>query len=354
MAAARKPGAGGGGVTLAILFKLLAIFATAGVGWVVARLGWMGPVDHDPAARAQAAPAASAHRLADANRVLSDAAYNVFMPALLFRTMARMDFSSMPWSTLVAYFAPVLVYLALFYAWQQRARAGTRAAAAAGATLAVAATYGNSVQLGIPIAAALFGEAGLALHLALVSLHGLVVLTLITVLAEIAIARAGAGQSLAGTVKTAVRSAVLHPVMLPVLLGLAWNLTGWGLHPVVDVLLSTLAAAVVPLCLFLIGTNLAQHGLRGRVRGALGISLLKLLVLPGAVLLAGHFVFGVGGVPLAVLVMMAAAPVGSNALIFAQRYRTQEAEATAAIVLSTVAFVFTSSLWVALLAVLGW
>ena len=52
--------------------------------------------------------------------------------------------------------------------------------------------------------------------------------------------------------------------------------------------------------------------------------------------------------------MMAAAPVGSNALIFALRYRTHEAEATAAIVLSTVAFVFTSSMWVAVLALLGW
>jgi predicted permease len=81
---------------------------------------------------------------------------------------------------------------------------------------------------------------------------------------------------------------------------------------------------------------------------------LKLLVLPAVVLLTAHFVFGVGGLSLAVLVMMAAAPVGSNALIFAQRYRTQEAEATAAIVLSTVAFVFTSSMWVAVLALLGW
>jgi uncharacterized protein YggU (UPF0235/DUF167 family) len=36
----------------------------------------------------------------------------------------------------------------------------------------IAASYGNAVQLGIPMAAALFGEAGLALHIALVSVHG--------------------------------------------------------------------------------------------------------------------------------------------------------------------------------------
>jgi hypothetical protein len=51
-----------------------------------------------------------------------------------------------------------------------------------------------------------------------------------------------------------------------------------------------------------------------------------------------------------VVVMMAAMPVGSNALIFAQRYRSGEAEATAAIVVSTLAFTATAPLWLALLS----
>ena len=341
-------------MTQALFFKLLAIFATVAVGWVAARLGWLGGAG--PAAgldEPRSARSSAPYSLAVANRVLSDIAFTVFVPALLFRTMARMDFATMPWATLVAYFAPVLAYLLLFMAWQRRFRTAGRSGAAM-ATMGVAATYGNSVQMGIPMASALFGESGLGLHLALVSLHGLVVLTLLTALAEVGIARTGGASSLGATVKAAARGAVLHPVTLPILLGLVWNVTGLGLHSVVDALLSLLATAVAPVCLFLIGSSLAQYGLRGRVKGALGISLLKLLVLPTVVLLCAHFVFGLSGLPLAVLVMMAAAPVGSNALIFAQRYRTQEAEATAAIVLSTVAFVFTSSVWVAVLALLGW
>jgi malonate transporter and related proteins len=51
-----------------------------------------------------------------------------------------------------------------------------------------------------------------------------------------------------------------------------------------------------------------------------------------------------------VLVMLAALPVGSNALIFAQRYKTLQAEATAAIVFSTLAFVLTAPWWLAVLA----
>ena len=51
--------------------------------------------------------------------------------------------------------------------------------------------------------------------------------------------------------------------------------------------------------------------------------------------------------------MVAALPVGSNALIFAQRYRTLAAETSTAIVLSTLGFVATAPLWLALLHALG-
>ena len=107
----------------------------------------------------------------------------------------------------------------------------------------------------------------------------------------------------------------------------------------VDEVLQLLGSAVVPLCLVLIGLSLAYYGVQGSVRGALGVTLLKLLGLPALVLVVAHWGFGLAGLPLSVLVMMAALPVGSNALIFAQRYKTLQAEATAAIVFSTLAFV---------------
>jgi predicted permease len=141
--------------------------------------------------------------------------------------------------------------------------------------------------------------------------------------------------------------------VLPVLAGLAWNLLGLGLPGLVDEVLQLLGGAVVPLCLVLIGLSLAYYGLQGSLRAALGVSLLKLLGLPALVLGVAHWGFGLGGLPLSVLVMVAALPVGSNALIFAQRYRTLQAEAAAAIVLSTLAFVLSAPLWLAVLARLG-
>ena len=74
-----------------------------------------------------------------------------------------------------------------------------------------------------------------------------------------------------------------------------------------------------------------------------------LVVLPGAVLLIGYWGMGLRGVPLSVVVMAAALPAGSNALIFSQRYATLEAETTAAVVFSTLGFVVTAPLWLAIL-----
>lgn len=322
-------------MSLAVFHKLLAIFLTVGLGWVAGRMRWLdsGADARDPA------------------RVLGNAAFSVFVPALLFRTTARLDFAALPWRIVAAYFVPAVAYALAVYLWQRR-RAGL--ATAGPAARMVTASFGNSVQLGIPVAAALFGEPGLALHIALVSLHALILLTLPTVLVEMDLARAQTGpRDIAATLRSTVRNTIVHPVVLPVLAGLAWNFTGLGLHPVVDETLAALGSAVVPVCLVLIGLSLAYYGVQGQWRAVLLLSALKLLVLPALVLVTAHWGFGLSGVPLAVLVLMAALPTGSNALIFAQRYATGQSEASATSVVSTVAFAVTAAGWLGVLAWLG-
>lgn len=327
-----------------VIFKLLAIFAIVVVGWIVGKLKWLGP----------------GGSAADPARTLANAAYFIFVPALLFRTTARIEFKTMPWGTLVAIFVPMVAMLLVVYAWQRRGVTRGALPPAGPSVRAITAVFGNSVQVGIPMAAALFGEAGLGIHIALVSLHALVLLTVLTVLVELDLARAraqhGATAGLLRTLRQTVRNTLIHPVVLPVLAGLVWQATGWPLPAVLDETLQLLGTAVAPLCLVLIGITLAYTAgktVAVAARAALGLSLLKLLGLPALVLAAAHWGFGLSGLPLQVVVLMAALPCGSNALIFAQRYRSQEAETTTAIVLSTLGFVFTAPLWLALLVWLG-
>jgi len=326
-------------MTTLIFFKLLALFAIVALGWVAGRLRWLGPRTNE----------------SDPARTLSNAAFYIFVPALLFRTTARIDFRTLPWGTLAAFFVPVVALMVAVYAWQRRANRSGALATPAPAVRAISASFGNTVQVGIPIAAALFGEAGLSIHIAVMSLHALALLSVLTVLVELDLARerhedGQTRSSLAATLRTTARNTLIHPVVLPILAGLVWNVVAPPLPTLVDELLLTLAQAVVPLCLVLIGMSLAYYGVRGALRGALTSAALKLLLLPALVLAVAHWGFGLVGLPLAVVVMMAALPAGSNALMFAQRYETLEGETTAAVVFSTLGFVITAPLWLALLA----
>lgn len=321
-------------MTPVLFLKLLAIFVTIAIGWLAGRT--------KPFAGGEAA------------RILSNAAFYVFAPALLFRATARIDLGALPWQALAAFFVPVVAWMLVVYAQQRRHAAG---AAARPAVRAITAAFGNNAQLGIPMAAALFGEVGLQLHLAVVSLHALCLLSVLTLLVEQDIARAaareaGAGVPIGRTLALTAKNTVIHPIVLPVLAGMAWNLTGWALPGPVDEVLQMLGTAVVPLCLVAIGLSLGHYGLRGAAGSAVALAAAKLLVQPALVLAVG-WAMGLRGLPLTVIVMAAAMPTGANALMFAQRYRSGEAEATAAIVVSTLAFAATAPLWLLFLGVLG-
>jgi len=320
-----------------VFVKLFAIFAVVAIGWAVARSGRLGG--------------------GDPSRVLAGAAFYIFVPALLFRTSARTDFARLDVRVVLAFFVPTIVVLLLVYATLRFTRAGAAAAPAAPSVRAITASFGNAVQIGIPLAAALYGESGLALHVTLVSLHALILLTTLTALVELDLAHArrhsdAGGGHLLATLATTARNTVIHPVVLPVLAGLAWNVSGLALPTFADEILATLGQAVVPLCLVLIGVSLAHYGVRGALRNAALLSFVKLVVQPLAVLAFALFL-GLTGVPLAIVVMMAAVPVGSNALIFSQRYETLPAETSTAIVVSTLAFVVTAPIWLALLHAIG-
>lgn len=313
-----------------VVLRLLAIFAVIGLGWAAGRTKLLGDGS-------------------DTARVLSNAAFYLFTPALLFRTTARIDLAALPWATLAAFFGPVVALLLAVYL-RERRRGGLEPAGPA--VRAISVSFGNTVQLGIPIVTALFGEAGLALHVAIVSLHALTLLTVLTVLVEADLVRAHVGGDRPGPLATAVTTArrtVVHPVVLPVLAGLAWNLLALPLGGPFDEILRTLGQAVVPVCLVTIGLSLHQYGVVGVAGPAVALSVGKLVVQPALVLVAAHWGAGLTGVPLAVVVLAASLPIGSNALLFAQRYRAREGEATAGIVLSTLAFVVTGPLWLLVL-----
>jgi malonate transporter and related proteins len=218
----------------------------------------------------------------------------------------------------------------------------------------ITSIFGNTAQVGIPIVTALYGAEGLGLHVTVMGLHGLTLLSTLTVIVEMDLARArvrdARAPSIAAMALTTLRNTVIHPVVLPLIIGWAWNLSGLPIPVVVADVLELLSLGVVPVSLVVIGLSLAYYGLAPRLAPSLVFVVIKLLIQPAFVLLVAHWGFGLRGLPLSIVVLMGALPVGANALIFAQRYETHEAEAATAIVVSTFCYAFTLPFWIFVLS----
>lgn len=278
-------------------------------------------------------------------RDLSNLVFLVLVQALLFRTMATADLTRLDLRSVALYY---IVAGAMFFALLLIRGLNSRSA-----VLALAAIFSNTLMIGVPVQLA-YGQAGLVHLFTLISMHALILLTLATVVLELLVAReqAAAGQGprrhIAATVAQAVKNAILHPVPLPIIAGFLYSLTGWGLHPVVERPLKLLGDAFGPVALVLVGVTLAQTAIGLHLRGALAISVLKTILHPLLMWGAGR-ALGLTGLPLAVMVVAAALPVGANVFLFSQRYKEAEDLVTASVAVSTLMAVGTVSVVMGLL-----
>lgn len=267
-------------------------------------------------------------------RGISNVAFYLFIPALLFRTTARIELASLEFRALAAFFVPTVLLMLLVVAYEWRRRVAGDVATAR----ALSVTFGNTVQIGIPVALATFGEAGLAIHATIIAVHALVLLTLATIMMEWTRRDRQGTKSLATVLLPMLRQTMIHPVILPVVAGFSWNIFGLPLPGPVDATLVTLAQAAVPLCLVLIGLSIAHYGVVGVVKPAIALTALKLLIHPMLVAVAAFILIPLEPRTAAVTVLCASLPIGANPLLFAQRYNVAEREITAAIAISTVAY----------------
>ncbi len=313
------------------VFNALApVILMVSAGWLAARLRLIG---------------------AGSTRDLTNLVFLVLMPAMLFRAMSRVHLGELELRPIAIYFGVCFV---LFFG-VIAVRGWTRE----GAVLGLAAIFSNSAMLGLPIARLVYGEAGLVLMVTLVSLHSLVLLTVVTIALELAVLREkpadggpspAAGRGVPRTVLMAVRNALIHPIPMPIILGLLYAQTGWTIPAPVDRSLELMGAAFPPVALVMVGVTLAHTRVGEQALAATRLALLKLLVHPVLMFGAG-WLLGLRGLPLAVMTLAAAMPMGANVFLFSQRYRVAEPLVIAAVGVSTGVALLTVTLT---LALLGW
>jgi malonate transporter and related proteins len=263
---------------------------------------------------------------------LSSITFIVFMPALLFRAMAKTEFANLSLTPALIYFGATFSLLLGTVIYQ---RLKGRSAAVA-ATTALTIGFSNLAMMGIPIIRLAFGERGLAILLTVLAFHSLILLTSMTIVAEV-----GGKVSLKHLSKTVV-GVFLHPVIVPIILGLLWSFIShyfnFGMPESLDRALEVLSGGAAPLALVLLGSSLAQFSLKENIGEASLMVLGKLVLHPTLVLLLG-LAFQVDKLTLAVLCVSASMPAGANAYLFAQRYNVKLGPVSAAIGLATIASV---------------
>jgi predicted permease len=295
-----------------VFSALLPVVLLIAIGFIAAKAGWIR---------------------AEASRDLSNLVFMVLTPALLFRTMSTVHVEQLNFKPVAVYFVAALLMFGLMLAWQGVSQRAT--------VLALAATFSNTVMIGIPLIGLAYGKAGLVTLFTLISVHSLVLLTVATVVLELITAHderqqgQGGQRHMALTVLTAAKNGVIHPVPLPIIIGLLFAQTGLVLPEVVDRPLQLLGNAFGPVALVLVGVTLTQVQVGSHLRGAMGITLMKNLVLP-ALMAALGWAWGMPGLPYAVMVVAASLPMGANVFMFAQRYEVAQELVTAGMAVSTV------------------
>lgn len=289
---------------------------------------------------------------ATAVKDLSNLIFLLLTPALLFRTMSKVRIEQLSFKPVLAYFVAVAIIfggILLVKGLNRRA-----------AVLALAGTFSNTVMIGIAMVGLMYGPEGLVILLTLVSTHALVLLTVATVVLELAVAREhrqGMGGELGSaprhpvaTVLIALKNAVFNPVPLPIIAGLLFAQTGLVIPEVFDRPLELLANAFGPLALVMVGVTLANTPLGPYWRPALALSSIKNLLHPLLVYVLCR-IFDVSGLAMAVMVTASALPMGANVFLFSQRYKVAEELITATVVVSTAMALGTLTL---VLLLLGW
>ena len=292
-----------------VLGGFAALAAVIALGWVVGRSGILGD---------------------GAPQTLSRLSFYVASPALLFLTLGRADPAVVASTALVAT-AGAAAGSALLYAglawWRWRPSAAHLT------TGALAASYVNAGNLGIPISVYVLGNA---------SYVAPVLLFQVLVMSPIGLAVLGGSGRTEGT-RPRWGALLLQPLRTPVVIGCGLGLllaaSGWELPPLVAEPIELVAALAVPAALVAYGMTLhgAPRPAAGPEAGPVWLAVaIKNLAMPAIAYALGRWVADLDGVALLAVTVTSALPTAQHIFVYAAAYDQGTLLARDVILLSTV------------------
>lgn len=208
----------------------------------------------------------------------------------------------------------------------------------------LAATFGNTGYMGIPLFLTAFGQAGTYPAVVVSFLYGLVFAGVTIAILEIG--EQGETHPLV-VLKDVAAAVAFNPMILAPAAGALYGLTGFPLPSPIATFASLLGAAAGPGALFAIGLFLATRP-AGEATGGGGevlfVVVVKLVLAPLLVWVAAA-VIGLDPWSTWSGVVLAALPTAATSFVLASQYETHVQRVSAAILVTTVLSVASLSLW---------
>ena len=262
-----------------------------------------------------------------AQQVLSRIAFFVASPALLLTTVAEADVHDVLSRSLIATVVGVAVVVVVYWvvaSWRWRRSRGERVIGA------LASSYVNAGNLGLPVAAYVLGDAALVAPTLLLQLLLLQPLALALLDADVRGRRPRAGDFLLRP--------FTNPLTIGTLLGLLLSITGLRLPTIVADPVELIGAMAVPGMLLAYGIALRLGpGFGGGVpAGELTLTSILKLALQPVVAWATALALGLDGHALLAVVVCSSLPTAQNIFVHATRYDRATTLARDTILVTTV------------------
>lgn len=254
--------------------------------------------------------------------------FSVALPATLFRLLS--DFSNLPpvdARLLIAFFGGCLIVFGIgrLIAWKVFALDGVSQS-----VFALGGVFSNNLMLGLPLAKEALGVAALPSVALVLVFNSLTLWTLLTISVEWA--RHGSF-SLRGFAKT-LYAVLTNPIIIGILSGTLFGLTGWVLPKAIDLPLGMLGQATVPLALIALGMGLSEYGVRADWRISLAICGVKLIIQPLVVWSLARLL-GLPWMETQVVVLLSSIATGANVYLMSRQFNALEGPVASSLVLST-------------------
>lgn len=279
---------------------------------------------------------------------LTDFAFTVAMPALMFQTIVSAQFSGVEplrvwWSFFLA--AGAVWLIATLITIHVLGRPAQDAP-----SISMSSTFGNNIMLGVPLVLGTFGPAGAAPMALVLMLHAPLLWLTGTLQAE-ATDVSGKGSSTWSDLGLALaRELGRNPIILAIMAGMVWRFTGLAMPLPMERLVVLLGQAGIPASLVALGLTLIKFEIKGQVPTLATITVLKLVVMPTIAWLLAFYVFRLEPLSASVVTLLAANPTGANAFLFASKHGRAVNSASGAVALCTILAAGTMAFLISVLA----